>query len=91
MFKESSISSKLKEKTFTENFSLCSDYGLPAQPGVKLQLLGGSTSSEGEKGVKRSAVNLNNESSADTDTMDMDIFRENHVSGTFILFHVLLG
>lgn len=91
MLKELSISTKLNGKTFTELFSLCSDYELPAQQRVKLQLLQGSTSSEGEKDVKRSAVNLNNESSADTDTMDMDIFRENHVSGTFILFHVLLG
>ncbi|KAF3435725.1 hypothetical protein FNV43_RR22817 [Rhamnella rubrinervis] len=81
MLKESSISTKLKGKTFPELFSLCSDYGLPAQPGVKLQLLGGSSSSEGDKDVKRPAVNLNNESSADTDTMDMDSFWENHASG----------
>lgn len=75
ILKESSLSTKLKRKTFTKLFNLCPDNGFPVQPGVKLQLLGGSTSSEGEKDVK------NNESSADTNTMDMDIFRENRVSG----------
>ncbi|KAH7517798.1 hypothetical protein FEM48_Zijuj09G0102500 [Ziziphus jujuba var. spinosa] len=84
MLKESSLPTKLKGSTFTELFSLCPDNEFPVQPGVKLQLLGSSASSEGEKDAKdfnTSAANLNNESSADTDTMDMDIFRENRVSG----------
>lgn len=83
ILKDSSITTKLKGKTFTEIFSLCPDYGLPAQPGVKLQLLGGSTSSEGEKDPKRVTVSLKNESSADTDTMDIDIFQQNRVYGNF--------
>lgn len=61
-------------------------YGQGEQ-GVKLQALVSSTDSEGKenvKGVKASKVIVKNESSTETDAMDVDSFKEkNQFSGTY--------
>ncbi|PON85999.1 hypothetical protein TorRG33x02_182040 [Trema orientale] len=82
--KESMVPTKLIEKNSPELLCSYQDTGFPIKTGVKLQLLGSSTCCEGEKGsreFKTSLVNIRNESSAETNTMDLDTFRRNHVSG----------
>ncbi|XP_031271158.1 uncharacterized protein LOC116129580 [Pistacia vera] len=76
-------SEMFKEKMFGKFLSLSPDFGFSGQQGVKLQPLGSTTDSEEKKNIgdiKTSAVCLKNESSADTDTMDMDVFQKNHFS-----------
>ncbi|XP_044490419.1 F-box protein At2g16365-like isoform X2 [Mangifera indica] len=72
-----------KEKLFSKYLSPSSDFGFLGQLDVKIQPLGSTTDSE-EKGkmgdIKTSAVSLKNESSADTDTMDMDVYQKDHFS-----------
>lgn len=89
LLKESIVSTKLKEKKSSDRFCCDQDNVFPTETGVKLQLLGSSTCSEGERDArefKTSSVNLKNESSAETNTMDLDTFRKNRVSGTYTLF-----
>ncbi|XP_044508505.1 uncharacterized protein LOC123227546 isoform X2 [Mangifera indica] len=72
-----------KEKMLSKFLSLSPDFGFHEQQGVKLQSLGSTTDSEEKENIgdnKTSAVCLKNESLADTDTMDMDVFRKNHFS-----------
>ncbi|KAJ0009802.1 hypothetical protein Pint_34705 [Pistacia integerrima] len=79
-------SEMFKEKMFGKFLSLSPDFGFSGQQGVKLQHLGSTTDSEEKKNIgdiKTSAVCLKNESSADTDTMDMDVFQKNHFSGFY--------
>ncbi|KAJ4849906.1 hypothetical protein Tsubulata_037142 [Turnera subulata] len=75
--------SSFKGKTVSEVLTVSPHFRSNVKQGVKLQPLDSSTESEG-KGitdtVKTSAVKLNNESSADTDTMEMDAFKENHLT-----------
>ncbi|KAF5745725.1 hypothetical protein HS088_TW07G01317 [Tripterygium wilfordii] len=84
MFKESMVSSKCKGKVVGELLSLSPDLSFQVPRGVKLQALDGCTQIE-RKGitgsVETSAVQIRNESSAETDTMDMNPLRENDVSG----------
>ncbi|KAL4615809.1 hypothetical protein ACB092_07G154000 [Castanea dentata] len=83
MFRESTVSTKFKRKTFTELLSLSPDFQFHVQQGVKLQPLVSSADSDGKENLRdvNAAVGLKNESSAETDTMDMDAFQENHLSG----------
>ncbi|XP_062093510.1 uncharacterized protein LOC133799512 [Humulus lupulus] len=84
LLKETMVSTKLKEKTSPQLFHSDQDNGFPIKTGVKLQLLGNSTWSDGEKDsreFKTSSVNLKNESSAETSTMDLDSFKRNNLSG----------
>ncbi|GMY05757.1 isoform 2 of f-box protein [Fagus crenata] len=83
MFKESTVSTKFKGKTFTELLGLSPDFQFHAQQGVKLQPLESSIDSDGKENIRdvNASVGLKNESSAETDTMDMDAFQENHLSG----------
>lgn len=92
MFKESTVSTKMKEKASSELFRYDQQNCFPIRTGVKLQLLGSSTASGEEKDageLKTSSVNLSNESSAETNTMDLDTFRRNHISGIRTLFYFI--
>ncbi|KAJ7978349.1 F-box protein [Quillaja saponaria] len=80
LFRESTISTKFKRNAFEEVLSFSSDTGNKGQNGVTLQALETSTDSEGKENC-RTSMCLKNESSAETDTMDIDVFQENHVSG----------
>ncbi|XP_059647658.1 uncharacterized protein LOC132293978 [Cornus florida] len=78
MFRESRVSTK-----FSELLSSPPVIGQDQQ-GVKLQPPASSTDGEGKeivKDVKASEACLKNESSTETDTMDMDAFKDNHISG----------
>ena len=85
MFRESTVSTKFKRKTFTELLSLSPDFQFHVQQGVKLQPLESSADSDGKENLRdvNAAVGLKNESSTETDTMDMDAFQENHLSGMY--------
>ncbi|KAL7585902.1 hypothetical protein Lser_V15G45743 [Lactuca serriola] len=76
IFRESMVSTRLKEETVRE-VNRSPAYFANSQRGVKLQLL---ESSDQESQEKIEDVQKN-ESSADTDTMDMESFKENHLSG----------
>uniref|UniRef100_A0A5B7C296 F-box protein n=1 Tax=Davidia involucrata TaxID=16924 RepID=A0A5B7C296_DAVIN len=82
--RESRVSTNLKRNSLGELLSLSPLFG-QGQRGVKLQPLGSSTDSEEKDNVvdvKTSEVHCKNESSTETDTMDMDAFKEeNHLSG----------
>lgn len=87
---ESRISTKLKGNMYSELLSLSPlDLG---QRGVKTQPLGSSTDSEGKdnfEDTKTCTVRLKNESSAETDTMDMDALKEwNDISGMYFLYTI---
>lgn len=89
LLKESMVSTKLKGKNSPDLICPDQDDGFPIKTGVKLQLLGSSTCSKEEKDArefKTSSVKLKNESSAETNTMDLDTLRRNHVSGIYSLF-----
>ncbi|KAF8020502.1 hypothetical protein BT93_G1042 [Corymbia citriodora subsp. variegata] len=81
--RESTVSTKYNALAFGEILSL-SPNNFCSQRGVKLQPLWSSTDSEEKEDAadgRTSAMAIKNESSAETDTMDMDAFRENHLSG----------
>lgn len=95
MLKESKVSAKMKEKASPELFRIDRRIGFPIRTGVKLKLLGSSTASDEVKEageLQALSVNLKNESSAETNTMDLDTFWKNHVSGiyTLVVFLFLL-
>ncbi|XP_076901815.1 uncharacterized protein LOC143556364 isoform X1 [Bidens hawaiensis] len=74
-FRESRASTQLKGEVFKElNYSQ-PHFG-QSQQGVKLQLLDSADHDSGD--VQK------NESSADTDTMDMESYKENHLSGVHL-------
>lgn len=83
IIKESTVSAKDNALPFGEVLSL-SPNNFRSQHGVKLQPLWSSTDSEEKEEAadgRTSVMAIRNESSAETDTMDMDAFRENHLSG----------
>ncbi|XP_048234410.1 uncharacterized protein LOC8285333 isoform X2 [Ricinus communis] len=83
-FRGSTISTKFKGKRPSGLLTLSPDLAFNVKQGVKLQSLDSSTDSEAKENIENihtSAVNLKNESSAETDTMDMDTLRVNHLSG----------
>ncbi|KAI7749359.1 hypothetical protein M8C21_031900 [Ambrosia artemisiifolia] len=81
-FRESRASTQLKGEVFKElNFSH-PRFG-QSQQGVKLQLLD-SSDHESQENVEASGEVQKNESSADTDTMDMESYKENHLSGAHL-------
>ncbi|XP_061353081.1 uncharacterized protein LOC133297870 [Gastrolobium bilobum] len=67
------------------------DFSLPmsdcALDGLKLEALGSSIKSEGKENVQdfKSPTSLKNESSAETDTMDINALHENHLFGNVSL------
>ncbi|XP_041015706.1 F-box protein At2g16365-like [Juglans microcarpa x Juglans regia] len=77
------LSDKLQGKALSEILGLSPDFRFHIQKGVKLQPLESSTESEGKENVidVNVPVGLRNESSAETDTMDMDVFQENYLPG----------
>lgn len=78
MFKGSSVSTKFKGNAFNELLSLSPTSGFNGQQGLKLQPFDSSTDGH----TKTFAVGLKNESSTETDTMDVDAFQgKNHISG----------
>ncbi|KAF2322888.1 hypothetical protein GH714_031829 [Hevea brasiliensis] len=84
IFRESTISTKIEGKPMSELLSLSPDFGLNIKQGVKLQTLGSFTDSDGKENIENDhtfGVDLKNESSAETDTMDTDTLRENHLFG----------
>ncbi|XP_062020214.1 uncharacterized protein LOC133736653 isoform X1 [Rosa rugosa] len=76
MFGETTISTKLKGKAFCE-LLVSPEHTLPVQTGLRLLPYRSSIDSEEEdvRDVKRPANSLDNESSSETDTMDMDAFQ----------------
>lgn len=85
MFRDSTFSTKIKGKVLNEFLSLSPGFGFRVQHGVKLLPLGSTTDSKGKENfgdVKTSTVCLQNESSAETDTMDMDVLQKDPFSGT---------
>ncbi|KAF7126971.1 hypothetical protein RHSIM_Rhsim11G0179000 [Rhododendron simsii] len=84
IFRDSNVSSKLKGNMFGELLSLSQPLGQNPHT-LKLQPLGSSAESEGANNtedVEAPEVRLKNESSAETDTMDMDAYEEqNYRSG----------
>ncbi|XP_052192455.1 uncharacterized protein LOC127801396 [Diospyros lotus] len=81
-FRESTVSDKSKGNMFNQLLSSSTPSGL-GQRVVKLQPLGSSTDSEGKddtEDIRTPEVCLKNESSAETNTMDIDAFKEqNHI------------
>lgn len=88
MCKESTVSTKFKGKPFSELLGLSPDLQFHVQQGVKLQPLESSTDSDRKENFidVNVSVGLQNESSAETDTMDMDAFQENYPSGMCTLY-----
>ncbi|KAK3195467.1 hypothetical protein Dsin_026777 [Dipteronia sinensis] len=83
-FKDSTFSTNFEGKMVHKFLNLSSGFGFHAQQSLKLEPLQSSTDSEGKENfgdAKTDAVCLKNESSADTDTMDMDVFEKGHLSG----------
>ncbi|PSS02610.1 F-box protein [Actinidia chinensis var. chinensis] len=78
-FEESKLSVKRKRNMFAEELLSLSPPLGQNQQRLKLQPLGSSTESEGKdnvEGVETSEICLKNESSAETDALDMDAFKE---------------
>ncbi|KAK1431156.1 hypothetical protein QVD17_14432 [Tagetes erecta] len=84
-FRESRASTQLKGEAFNELNYAHPHFG-KSQQGVKLQLLDSSDheSQENVEDRKASGDVLKNESSADTDTMDMESYTKNHLSGVHL-------
>ncbi|TXG64577.1 hypothetical protein EZV62_011571 [Acer yangbiense] len=83
-FKDSTFSTNFDGKMVHKFLNLSPGFGFHAQQSLKLEPLQSSTDSEGKENfgdAKTDAVCLKNESSADTDTMDMDVFEKGHLSG----------
>ena len=88
MCRESTVSTKFKGKPFSELPGLSPDLQFCVQQGVKLQPLESSTDSDRKENSidVNVSIGLQNESSAETDTMDMDAFQANYPSGTCTLY-----
>lgn len=81
-FRGAVASTNLKEKTPCALLSLSTDFGRHDQK--ENELIQPSSTVDGENenfGNMRSATSLSNESSSETDIMDMDAFQENHLRG----------
>lgn len=85
IFRESRVSTQLKGDALRE-LNCISPLVTHGQRGVKLQLLDSSDheSQENVEDVKAAGDVQKNESSADTDAMDMESFKENRVSGVHL-------
>ncbi|KAJ7967306.1 F-box protein [Quillaja saponaria] len=83
LFREPTISSKFEGNAFKKFLSFSPYVGNQSQQGVKIQALGSSTDNEGKDKVRdvRTSLCLKNESSAETNIMDINAFQENHLSG----------
>ncbi|KAF9676030.1 hypothetical protein SADUNF_Sadunf09G0096100 [Salix dunnii] len=79
IFRGSATSTEFKGKMVTGLIALSPDFGFHVKQGVQIQPLGSST--ESTENVKTSAVIEENDSSAETDAMDIHAFCENHLSG----------
>nr|XP_011457736.1 PREDICTED: uncharacterized protein LOC101295868 isoform X2 [Fragaria vesca subsp. vesca] len=76
IFGDTTVSTKLKGKAFCE-LLVSPEHAFPVQTELKLLPYRSATDSEEEdvRDGKRHANNLDNESSSETDTMDMDVFQ----------------
>lgn len=85
IFRDSKVSPEFTGNTLKALLNLSPGFGSHGRHGVKLQPIEGSIDSQGKEDVgevRISAINSKNESSAETDTMNMDAFQEeNHLSG----------
>ncbi|KAK8509008.1 hypothetical protein V6N13_130754 [Hibiscus sabdariffa] len=82
-FRDTIVSPKLKGNMFNEFLSLSPSFSFHGQQGVKLQPLDSSTDSERKENagdVRTSTVCLKNESSVETDTMELDVFQKSLLS-----------
>ncbi|CAI0437980.1 unnamed protein product [Linum tenue] len=84
MFHQPPLSTKFKGKALDESFGLALDYCSHGNQGVKLQPLESSRESKGQEeseNVKNSITGSKNGSSSETNIMDMDAFKQNHLFG----------
>ncbi|XVE49029.1 hypothetical protein DITRI_Ditri01bG0049000 [Diplodiscus trichospermus] len=82
-FRDAMVSPKLKENMFDDFLSLSPSFCSHGQQGVKLQYLESSTDSKGKDNVadfRTSTICLKNESSVETDAMELDVFQKSHLS-----------
>lgn len=94
IFRESMISTKNEGRPMNEFLNLSPDFGLNVKQGVKLQTLDSSADNEGKENINSvhiSAVDLKNESSTETDTMDMDTLQDNRLFGMCSLYLTFQG
>ncbi|KAM1420974.1 hypothetical protein ACFX2I_003286 [Malus domestica] len=87
MFRQSTASTKLKGKAFGDLFGFSTDYGLPAQPRLKLLPYKSPTYSNGEEDVRDDEAYAL-ESSSETDILDMDAFQDNLLPGSYTYISV---
>ncbi|XP_022747117.1 uncharacterized protein LOC111296899 [Durio zibethinus] len=83
VFRDAIVSPKLKGNIFNEFLSLSPNISFHGQQGVKLQPIESSTDGEGKDNagdVRTSSVCLKNESSVETDAMELDVFQKSHLS-----------
>ncbi|GLT42806.1 hypothetical protein SLA2020_167880 [Shorea laevis] len=84
VFRDSKLSSQLKRKMYGDFLSLSPSSSFQGQQEMNLQPLWSSTDGEGRENVgnvKTSSVCLKNESSAETDSMELDFFQKSNLSG----------
>lgn len=88
MFRSARVVTEIDEKTSSDPCYLSSVFG-QGDKGVKLQALSSSTDSGGKGNVgnvNNCKVTRRNESSAETDTLDMDsLMEKNHHTGVYLL------
>ncbi|KAJ1428199.1 hypothetical protein SESBI_09206 [Sesbania bispinosa] len=82
-FREPIAPTKFKGNAFNEILDFSPPKSNHAMEGLKLETLGSSRKSEGKENVQdfKCPTNLRNESSAETDTMDIDALHENNLPG----------
>ncbi|KAE8708251.1 F-box family protein, putative isoform 4 [Hibiscus syriacus] len=82
-FRDTTVSPKLKGNMFNEFLGLSPSFSFHGQEGIKLQPLESSTGNERKENagdVGTSTVCLKNESSVETDTMELDVFQKSLLS-----------
>ncbi|KAK7312334.1 hypothetical protein VNO77_36115 [Canavalia gladiata] len=86
-FRESVAPTKFKGNAFNEIRDFSPPVSDHAPEGLKLEALGNSIKSEGKENVLdfKCLTNLKNESSAETDTMDIDALHKNNIPGDVLL------
>lgn len=84
-FRESVAPTKFKGNTFNEILDFPPPMSDHALEGLKLETLGSSRKSEGKENVQdfKCPTSLTNESSAETDTMNIDALHENNLPGIY--------
>nr|DAD21608.1 TPA_asm: hypothetical protein HUJ06_023071 [Nelumbo nucifera] len=92
IIRESMVSTKFKQNAFHELFTLPFSFGLHGKGGAKLHSLGNSIFQQrnGIQDVKTDSLVLKNQLSAETDTMDMDIFHARSSLPGLLSFQLLL-